>query len=99
MTAAAAHTAPCHIDAPVVYLADLEVKPVTYNPPPGTALPHRDGNYRPFTVAMRDGRQVARDLSLDREGFELVRHETAVTDFYDDDEVRRVYYPELEKLL
>lgn len=99
MTAAASRTEPDHIDAPVVYLADLDVKPVTYNPPPGTALPHRDGNYRPFTVAMHDGRQVADDLSLDREGFALVRHETAVSDFYDDDEVHAVYYPELEKLL
>jgi hypothetical protein len=101
MTAAAARTETDagHIDAPVVYLADLDVKPVSYNPPPGTALPRRDGNYRPFTVAMHDGRQVADKLSLDREGFELVRHETAVKDFYDDDEVRAVYYPELEKLL
>ena len=101
MIAAAARTETDagHIDAPVVYLADLDVKPVSYNPPPGTALPHRDGNYRPFIVAMHDGRQVADKLSLDREGFELVRHETAVKDFYDDDEVRAVYYPELERLL
>ncbi len=96
---AAARTEPGHIDAPVVYLADLDVKPVSYNPPPGTALPRRVGNYRPFTVAMHDGRQVADELSLDREGFELVRHQTAVGDFYDDDEVRAVYYPEIEALL
>ncbi len=59
MTAATARTEPGHIDAPVVYLADLDVKPVTHNPPPGSALPWREGNYRPFTVAMHDGRRAS----------------------------------------
>ena len=88
-----------HIDAPVVYLADLDVKPVSHNPPPGTALPWREGNYAPFTVPMRDGRKIAPGLSLDREGFVLTRHGTAVADFYDDAEVRAVYYPEVERLI
>jgi hypothetical protein len=38
-------------------------------------------------------------LSLDEEGFELVRRPTAVKDFYDDREVKEVYYPEIEALL
>ena len=38
-------------------------------------------------------------LSLDREGFVLLRHGTAVADFYDDDQVERVYHPEIEALL
>ena len=37
--------------------------------------------------------------SLDREGFELVRHHSALTNFYDAGEVREVYYPELMRLV
>ncbi|HKV53365.1 MAG TPA: CmcJ/NvfI family oxidoreductase, partial [Candidatus Binataceae bacterium] len=38
-------------------------------------------------------------LSLDREGFAIVRRTSAVHDFYNDDEVKAVYYPECERLL
>ena len=37
--------------------------------------------------------------SLAREGFALIRQDSGVNDFYDDDEVRRVYYPEAEWLI
>ena len=38
-------------------------------------------------------------VSLDREGFALVRQQSSVRDFYDDDEVRDVYYSEAERLI
>ncbi len=50
-------------------------------------------------VPVHDMREVADDLSIEREGFELMRHVTAVEDLYDDDAVDDVYYPELEELL
>ena len=50
-------------------------------------------------VDVRDMRQVADMLSLDRQGFLLVRHETAVDDLYDDDAIAGVYDRELEALL
>ena len=50
-------------------------------------------------VAIGDGRAMAEQLDLDRQGFAFMRHPTAVRDFYDDDEVRRVYYPEMEALV
>ena len=50
-------------------------------------------------VLIEDMRPLAGALSLEREGFELLRHETAVRDLYDDDEIERVYYPEIEELL
>ena len=39
------------------------------------------------------------NLSLDTNGFVLTQHETAVGDFYDPDEVKSVYYPEVERLI
>ena len=50
-------------------------------------------------VDVRDMRQVADMLSLDREGFLLVPHETAVADLHDDEAVACVYDRELEALL
>lgn len=53
----------------------------------------------PHTLPVHDARPVAGSISLDVEGFELVRQKSAVKNFYDDEEVRRVYYPEAELLL
>ncbi len=51
------------------------------------------------TVPISDMREIAETLSVDREGFELLHHSTAVEDLYDDDALERVYYPEIEVLL
>src|SRR5437868_7492313 len=81
------------------YLAPTPGKPRTYafDPPPGepksTALPE------PHQVPIFDARLIAGSLSLDREGFALVRHPNVVKDFYDDKEIRNVYYPAAEAFL
>jgi hypothetical protein len=87
------------VDAPVNYLADLSVKPVTYNPPVGTGLPRRDGNYRNFPVRVHNARPYVRELSLDKQAFILTGHDTAVRDFYDEQEVRSTYFAEVEALI
>jgi hypothetical protein len=51
------------------------------------------------SVLIRDMRPRARELSLEREGFALRRHRTAVRDLYDDHALEQVYYPEIEALL
>ncbi len=51
------------------------------------------------TVTIRDMRPLADGLSLDRQGFELHHHETAVDDLYDDAAIEDVYEPEIEALL
>jgi len=40
-----------------------------------------------------------RELSLDKQAFILTRHDTAVRDFYDEQEVRSIYFPEVEALI
>jgi hypothetical protein len=42
---------------------------------------------------------VLSELSLDTNGFVLTNHATAGKDFYDPDEVKSVYYSEVERLL
>ncbi len=51
------------------------------------------------TVPISDMREIADTLSIDREGFELLRHTTAVENLYDDDAVDNQYYLEIEALL
>ena len=50
-------------------------------------------------MAIHDARATGDALSLDREGVRLVPHESRVRDFYDAEEVRGVYYPEVERLV
>ncbi len=63
------------------------------------ALNYADGRRRSRPVSIHDGRAILQQLSLDRQGFVLRHHETAVSNFYDAAEVRAVYYPEVEELL
>src|SRR5260370_726666 len=88
-----------YVDAPVNYLADLSVKPVTYNPPPGAGMPRREGNYQNFMVRVHNARPYAGDLSLDRQAFILTKHDTQVRDFYDEQELKTAYYKEVENLV
>src|SRR5882672_3667523 len=50
-------------------------------------------------VSIFDARPIAKTLSLDWEGFALVKSRSAVTDFYNPLEVRTVYYREVEALV
>jgi hypothetical protein len=86
------------VEATLNYFAEASEKPViyTYEPSPGT--PRMTGKSEAHSVLIRDGR-LADELSLDRQGFQLVHQETAVRDFYDRAEVEKIYYPEIEVLL
>ncbi|HEX6843106.1 MAG TPA: CmcJ/NvfI family oxidoreductase [Stellaceae bacterium] len=86
-----------HVEAPLNYLAADSEKPFVYTAAPPPGMPQRSGRFEPQVVKIRDGRPLQRQLSLDREGFALARLPTAVGDFYDEAEVRRTYYPEIER--
>ena len=81
------------------YLAEATPKPVNYAYDPPAGVPRRSGKYLAQTVVIHNGRELLNRFSLDTNGFVLTEHETAVRDFYDPDEVKSVYYPEVERLL
>jgi hypothetical protein len=87
------------VEATLNYLAPGVDKPFVYAYDPPGGMPRRHGGSEPRVVTIRNARPIAPRFSLDREGFALRRQATAVRAFYDDDEVRRVYYPEVEQLL
>ncbi len=86
------------IEASLNYLESREPRPVNYAYDPPQGVPRRSGKILPRTVTIRNGRHFS-DLSLDTNGFLLVPHHSTVSDFYDSDEVRRSYYPEVEELI
>ncbi|UCH47787.1 MAG: methyltransferase [Betaproteobacteria bacterium] len=65
----------------------------------GEGLDERSGTFEWRDVEIHDGRAIADQLDLDREGFQLIRHQSAVSNWFDAEEVRRVGYPETEMLL
>jgi hypothetical protein len=64
---------------------------------PGANDRRSGGKPDPRRVTLRNGRH--RDFVLERDGFHFIRHDTKVTDFFDEAEVRRIYYPEMEALV
>ena len=50
-------------------------------------------------VEIVDGRGLVSRLSLERNGFELVEHRSAVKSFFDPEELKSVYYPEVVALI
>jgi hypothetical protein len=85
--------------APLNFMAPTAEKPVAYNyePPPG--VPVRTGTSEEHQVAIRDARPLIGRLSLDKEGFVLLHHQSVVQDFYDEDQIASVYYPECEQVI
>jgi hypothetical protein len=87
------------VEATFNYLAPMDERPgyYTYAPPSGESWRNTRGDRR--TLPVHDARDLDPTPSLDREGFALARLETAVANLYDRDEVRRVYFPEVERLV
>ena len=81
------------------YLKRGAEKPAYYrvDPPPGVPRWNGEDDLREVTIEDARGREA--EFTLDRNGFQLVKAPTAVRDFYDVDEIKRVYYPEIEQLL
>lgn len=88
-----------HVVATLNYLDKSETAPRSYIEPPETGVEPRRPERSTHDMPIFDIRPVAGEIELDAEGFALTRHDSAVGDFYDEDEVRRVYYPEVEALV
>ena len=86
------------VDSTFNYTSSTREKPqfFLYEPPDGTVKNIAPKDRQTSTVFNARGQHATH---LDREGFSLVEHHTSVADFYDSDEVKRVYYPELIDLV
>ena len=50
-------------------------------------------------MIINDGRGEIDSFNLDLQGFSLIRHKSSIADFYDNEAVKRQYYPEMIELL
>src|SRR6476660_997298 len=87
------------IDATVNYILNNGEKLFTQTAGPGATDVRTGGTVDPRRVPIHNARLHAEPFALDREGFRFRRHDTKVADFFDEDEIRRVYYPEMEALV
>jgi hypothetical protein len=87
-----------YVEAELNYLAPMTERPryYAYETAPGersNLVPE------PHMMRIHDLRPISAELDLDVQGFALVEQRSAVRDFWDDDEIRAVYYPEAERFL
>jgi hypothetical protein len=87
------------VTANINYCVDTGVKPVSESFGPGNIHYRSTATFEPRAVDIRDGRPLADGFSLDQNGFALVAHPTRMVDFFDAEELKRVYYPEIEALV
>ena len=85
------------IEATLNYIVDDGTPVFTETGAPGANDRRSGGKPDPRRVTLHDGRR--RDFILERNGFRFVRHDTEVADFFDEAELQRVYYPEMEALV
>ena len=90
---------PSTIEATLNYIVNDGNKVFTIVATPGGSDTRAGGTPDPRRVTIHNGRPHAGDFVLEREGFRFVRHDTGVKDFYDEAEIKRVYYPEMEALI
>jgi hypothetical protein len=83
--------------AEIMYTVDTGEKLVNETFGPNNIRRRSSGAQEAKKVTIEDGRKA--DLSLERNGFVLVRHATAVRDFFDAGEIKSVYVPEIERLV
>ena len=88
-----------HVEAALNYVTPAGEKPVTYayQPPPGVPWSTAEPDEHPTII--HNLRPVALEFLMDDVGFQFLTHRSAVRNFWDEDEIRRVYYPKSTDLL
>lgn len=87
------------ITAHIPYTIDTGETLVNETFGPNNIRRRRSGTLDPQPVSITDGREAAAELALERTGFMLVEHKTAVKNFFDPQEIESVYFPEVERLI
>ncbi len=87
------------VTAELTYAVDTGEKPVNETFGPGNIRRRNVGTKESRAVTVENGRPLAAEFTLDRNGFAFVDHPTAMKDFFDADELKAVYYPEIERLV
>ncbi len=87
------------VEATLNYIAPMSERPRNYTFDPQPGVPRSNVEPEAHIVPIHDVRPIASSVSLDHEGFAVLHHASAVHDFWDEDELRRTYYPEAERVI
>ena len=85
------------MQAHISYTADTGERLVNETFGPNNIHRRTTGSAERRLVTIANGRET--DLALERNGFELVEHRTAMKNFFDPDELKSLYYPEVVRLI
>lgn len=72
------------------------------SPPPPSYVDKPESYYRPAdtrSLPVYDVRGNEDKYTLDTTGFQVIKHVSAERDFRDEEQIKRVYYPEVESVL
>ena len=88
-----------YVEAELNYIVPPPERPryYAYEPGPSDAPPNMV--HEPHLMPIHDMRPISHEIGLDTYGFALVEQRSAVRDFWDDDEVRALYYPEASEFI
>ena len=87
------------IKSNIVYSVDTGDKSINETLGQGNMSRIVVGTFKEHLVLITDGRHLRHQLSNEITGFELLDHETKVSDFYEIDEVKSIYYEEVNSLI
>lgn len=88
------------VRATLTYMVDTGEKPYVHTEAfTGASGPRYFAEMANHEVDVHDAWPLAASLSIDRQGFQLLRQSTAVRDLHDEAEVERDYYPEIDALI
>ena len=88
------------ITAGIPYTVDTGEALVNETFGPENIQRHRTGLHELRTMRIHNGRELAAGaLTLEKNGFVLVPHPTRMNNFFDPDELKEVYYGEVERLI
>ena len=87
------------VEADMRYIIDDGVPPVMYVDWPEEEHNAHIPTYEERRVRIEDGRPRKDDFDLATQGFAFVDHVSAVTNFYDDANVKETCYPEVQELI
>jgi hypothetical protein len=88
-----------YIEANLNYVAATGEKLVSYAYEPPAGVPKSNVQVEGRATTIHDLRPAASEFALDEVGFKFLTHRSAVKEFWDEDEIRRVYSPESIDLL
>jgi hypothetical protein len=87
------------VTAEIPYTIDTGEKLVNETFGPNNIRRRRTGTHELKPMTVGNGRLIAGKLSLEEQGFVFVEHKTKVADFFDAEQLKTVYYPEVERLI